>query len=172
MTYTDVIYTLNNPLISNRHQKWSSVEKISGSEVIMKPNYATCGLREDWRKNSSEITNIYEMFTYSVKKFSYQRCLGIRQLLEETKMERGGKIEEKVILENRYIWQTYKEVNDRVINISTGLSQIPGLKAKEHVVIYADTCIEWFVTAMACFRNNYTIATLYTNLGSDGIRYV
>ena len=138
----------------------------------MRPKSATCGLREDWIKNAMKIRNIYEMFTHSVGKFSSQRCLGIRHLLEETKIEKGGKIEEKVILGNRYTWQTYQEVGDRVINISAGLSQISSLKSKEHVVMYADTCIEWFVTAMACFKNNYTIATLYTNLGSDGIRYL
>ena len=138
----------------------------------MTPQYATCALREDWKKNSSRVSNIYKMFAYSVFRYSSQKCLGTREVLEETTIELGGKTEEKLILDNRYRWQTYNEIADRVLNISAGLSQIPTLKPKEHVVIYADTCVEWFITAMACFRNNYTIATLYTNLGSDGIRYV
>lgn len=39
------------------------------------------------------------------------------------------------------------------------------------VVIYADTCLEWIVTALACFKIHCTIATLYTNLGTDGVAY-
>lgn len=110
------------------------------------------------------------MFTYSVRKYSSQKCLGIRPLLAETKINTNGRIEEKAKLGNSYVWHTYTDVEQRVVNVSVGLSKMTSLKAKDHVIIYADTCIEWFVTAMACFRNNYTIATLYTNLGSDGIR--
>ena len=111
------------------------------------------------------------MFTHSVRKYSSKPLLGVRPLLGETKINTNGRIEEKVKLGNNYNWHSYREVDLQIVNLSVGLSQMASLKAKDHVVIYADTCVEWFVSAMACFRNNYTIATLYTNLGSDGIRY-
>ena len=38
-------------------------------------------------------------------------------------------------------------------------------------MIYADTCAEWLVSALACYKNNYTIVTLYTNLGPEGVTY-
>ena len=144
---------------------------VSDSEIIIRPKVVTSEMREDWTKNASKIKNVYEMFTYSVEKFANQKCLGMRPILNETKIKRNGKMEEKVTLGDKYVWQTYKDVGERIINVSTGISQIPSLKPKEHIIIYADTCIEWFVTAMACFKNNYTIVTMYTNLGNDGIRY-
>ena len=158
-------------IVSNREENNVSVDILSDSEILIKPKLATSALREDMTKNSNQIKNIYEMFTYSVRKYSSKPLLGVRPLLNETKINTNGRIEEKVKLGNSYIWNSYKEVELQVVNVSVGLSQMTSLKAKDHVVIYADTCIEWFVTAMACFRNNYTVATLYTNLGSDGIRY-
>ena len=110
------------------------------------------------------------MFSYSVKKYSSKKCLGVRPLVGETKVNVNGKVEEKLRLGDEYIWTNFEEIEERVINVSNGLSQTTTLKERDNVIIYADTCIEWFVTAMACFRNNYPIATLYTNLGTDGIR--
>ena len=37
--------------------------------------------------------------------------------------------------------------------------------------MYCDTKEEWMVTALACFKFNFTVATLYTNLGEDGVIY-
>ena len=153
-----------------REEKKVSIEKVSSSEILIKPNFATCSVREDMNQNEDKIKNIYEMFTYSVKKYSSKKCLGVRPLLGETKVNVNGKVEEKLRLGDEYTWNTFQEIEERVINISNGLSQTTNLVERDDVIIYADTCIEWFVTAMACFRNNYPIATLYTNLGTDGIR--
>ena len=38
-------------------------------------------------------------------------------------------------------------------------------------MIYADTCYEWIVTALACFKLRCILVTLYTNLGSEGVAY-
>ena len=35
--------------------------------------------------------------------------------------------------------------------------------------MYCDTKAEWMITAIGCFKFNYTIATIYTSLGEDGI---
>ena len=121
-------------------------------------------------QNADKIKNIYEMFEYSVKKYSTKKCLGVRPILGESKTNVNGKIEEKLKLRNEYVWNTFKEIEERVINISNGLSVNTTLEERNNVIIYADTCSEWLITALACFRNNYKIATLYTNLGSDGIR--
>ena len=33
----------------------------------------------------------------------------------------------------------------------------------------AETRAEWLITAYACFKNNLSVVTIYTNLGNDGI---
>ena len=45
------------------------------------------------------------------------------------------------------------------------------LRPLDRILIYADTCAEWLITALACFKSSITIVTLYTNLGDDGIIY-
>ena len=37
--------------------------------------------------------------------------------------------------------------------------------------MYCDTKAEWMVTALGCFKFNYTMVTIYTNLGEDGVTY-
>ena len=85
-------------------------------------------------------------------------------------MNVNGKIEEKLKLGDEYLWNNFKEVEEKIVSVSNGLTGTVKLKERDNVIIFADTCIEWFVTVMACFRNNYQVATLYTNLGTDGIR--
>ena len=154
----------------NREAKNVTIEELSSSEILIKPKFTTCAVREELDQNADKIQNIYDMFTYSSEKFSSKKCLGVRPLLEETKVNQNGKIEEKVKLGDEYKWHTFKDVQERIVHISNGLAKTTSLKERDNVIIYADTCIEWFISVMACFRNNYTVATLYTNLGTDGIR--
>ena len=46
-----------------------------------------------------------------------------------------------------------------------------GMRPKDKLLIYADTCPEWLIMALACFKSSLTIVTLYTNLGDEGIIY-
>ena len=154
----------------SREAKNVSIEKLSNSEILVKPKFATCKVREEMNRNADKIHNIYDMFSYSAKKFASKRCLGRRPLLEEIKVNVNGKMEEKLKLGDDYVWNNFQEVEEKIINVSNGLAGILNLKERDNTIIFADTCIEWFVTVMACFRNNYKVATLYTNLGTNGIR--
>lgn len=49
--------------------------------------------------------------------------------------------------------------------------QILGLKARDKLIMYCDTKAEWMVTAMGCFKFNYSLVTIYTNLGEEGVIY-
>ena len=55
-------------IVSDREENNVSVEILSESEILIKPKLATSALREEMTKNSNQIKNIYEMFTYSVRK--------------------------------------------------------------------------------------------------------
>ena len=46
-----------------------------------------------------------------------------------------------------------------------------GLRPGDKVMIYADTCAEWLITALACFKSSLTIVTIYTNLGRAGVSF-
>lgn len=46
-----------------------------------------------------------------------------------------------------------------------------GLKARDKLVMYCDTKAEWMISALGCFKFNFTLVTIYTNLGEDGVIY-
>ena len=43
------------------------------------------------------------------------------------------------------------------------------LEPRQKLSFYADTRAEWMIAAQACFKQAFTITTLYTNLGEDAI---
>ena len=42
------------------------------------------------------------------------------------------------------------------------------LKAKDTVVIYAETSRPWMIAAYACWRQGFTVGTIYATLGEEG----
>ena len=42
------------------------------------------------------------------------------------------------------------------------------LKALDTVVIYADTSRPWMMAAYACWRQGFTVGTIYATLGEEG----
>lgn len=47
-----------------------------------------------------------------------------------------------------------------------------GYKQRSKFGIYLDTCLEWNVCAQACFRQNISVVTLYSNLNIDATKHV
>ena len=71
---------------------------------------------------------------------------------------------------DEYTWLTYQEVGNRIDRLALGLHSM-GLRSGDKVMIYADTCAEWLIMAMACFKSSLTIVTIYTNLGKSGVSF-
>jgi long-chain acyl-CoA synthetase len=54
-----------------------------------------------------------------------------------------------------YEWLSFNQVGEMVENVGAGLQAI-GHSAEDRVVIFAETRMEWLVTALACFRKGFT----------------
>ena len=110
-----------------------------------------------------------KIFDFAVNRFGNKACLSYRKVIGTRKhLNEEGKILNKVLLEDCYTWQSYEQVSKRVEFVANGLFAT-GIKDK--VCLYADTCPEWLITALACFKSSITIVTLYTNLGDDAVVY-
>jgi len=110
----------------------------------------------------------HELFNESIKRFGERQCLGKREVFrEEDERQKDGKNFRKLILGD-YNWYTYRDIDKRIEDIGRGLLSI-GVKPRETIMIFAETRLEWFLTAMACFRIGCSITTLYATLGDDGI---
>lgn len=109
-----------------------------------------------------------KVFEFMVQRYGKRPCLGQRKVIGVRKhLNNEGKLLDKLLLENRYTWQSYEDVARRASNVAHGLNAIRCNQDK--VLIYADTCCEWLITALACFQSSITIVTLYTNLGMDAV---
>ena len=102
------------------------------------------------------------------KTYASNDCLGTREIIaEEDEVQPNGKKFKKLVL-GKYNWRTFEDFACEASIISQALRNL-GLKPRDKIAILAETRAEWILTAYACFKNNITIVTVYTNLGSDGV---
>ena len=94
---------------------------------------------------------IPEFFSRIVQEFGDKKCFGQRQLInEEEELQPNGKIFRKVVLGD-YRWFSYDEINERIDKIAKGLL-VNGVKPQDNVIIFAETRLEWMISAQAILR--------------------
>ncbi|CAI4229044.1 unnamed protein product [Auanema sp. JU1783] len=95
-------------------------------------------------------------------------ALGTRPLLEvHQEKQEGGKVFEKWELGD-YDWLTFAEVEEKVEKLAAGFKDLSE-DSNSKVVIFAETRADWLITALACFRANIPVVTVYATLGEDAI---
>ena len=156
--------------LKKRRTPRSTVNFTSENEVIIKS--VAESLTKEVRANQPFVENVYELFKLSSNKHAEKLCSGTRKILKQViEQDTQNIAAQKFLMEDAYRWYSYKSIQNRIDNVSLGLISGTCVKSKDVVVFYADTCLEWFISAMACFKINCKIATIYTNLGQDGVRY-
>lgn len=80
--------------------------------------------------------------------------MGTRQVVEVIEEQQAnGKTFQKLIL-GEYEWLNYLQINAIILKILNGLLSL-NLKKGQHLVIYAETRMEWMATAIACFKGGF-----------------
>ncbi|XP_015793198.1 long-chain-fatty-acid--CoA ligase 4 [Tetranychus urticae] len=129
----------------------------------------------EWRRVESppdhlmlHAETIDSLFMQTSKLYADKKCLGFREVFgEEDEKQPNGRVFRKLI-QGDFKWFTYSEVNQRITNVARGL-YLSGLKPGEPVMIFSETRLEWFLSAMAAFRLGASIATLYATLGLEAL---
>lgn len=67
--------------------------------------------------------------------------------------QKNGRTFQKLVL-GEYEWKTYVQVDDDVNAVVQGLQSL-GIEKSQHVVIYAETRMEWMITAISCFKSGF-----------------
>lgn len=93
-------------------------------------------------------------------------CMAYRPVLKEEVVTVNEKPITKYVMSD-YKWITYGEFDARVDNIAKGLL-MSGIRSGDQVMIFADTCVEWFACAQAILRIGATVATIYSSLNEEG----
>lgn len=69
-----------------------------------------------------------------------------------------------------YKWKTYQEVDRLASSFGRGLAEL-GMRPRKNIVIFAETRAEWMIAAHACFKQNFTVVTIYSTLGNEAIAH-
>jgi len=109
--------------------------------------------------------NLYDSLAESAKKNGDKPAAGLRQIVSSEMV--GGF--EKLKMATAFDWLTYAEYLKEVDDLASGMVKaIPTLKALDTVVIYAETSRPWMIAAYACWRQGFTVGTIYATLGEEG----
>ena len=103
----------------------------------------------------------YSSLAIAVQKYAELQAVGSRPVLTRTMVDGF----EKLTL-GPYEYITYAQYFSRVEAIGAGLSSY--LSAGDTAMIYADTQLEWMLSAFGCWRNGSIVATCYATLGEEG----
>uniref|UniRef100_A0A1E1XDH5 long-chain-fatty-acid--CoA ligase n=1 Tax=Amblyomma aureolatum TaxID=187763 RepID=A0A1E1XDH5_9ACAR len=95
-------------------------------------------------------------------------ALGTRPLLASSEEKQpNGKVFKKLVLGD-YEWITFEEADRKIDATARGLLAI-GARPRKHLAIFAETRVEWLLTAQACLRTNVPLVTLYATMSNDAV---
>jgi len=116
------------------------------------------------------IETMNALVTYAVSQYKHKKMLGTRQILaEEDEVQPDGRKFKKFVLGD-YDWLSFGEVDKKADHLGRGLREM-GQEPKMNIVIFAETRREWLISAIACFKQNIPVVTIYATLGDEAIVY-
>ncbi|XP_072961506.1 long chain acyl-CoA synthetase 1-like [Typha angustifolia] len=99
----------------------------------------------------------WDVFRVAAEKYPSNRMLGWREFVD-------GK-------PGHYLWKTYKEVYEELLQVGSALLQL-GAKPGSRIGIYGANCPQWIIAMEACNGYSLTCVPLYDTLGSGAIDYI
>eukprot|EP01018_Ginkgo_biloba_P025307 Gb_32132 [translate_table: standard] len=103
------------------------------------------------------MNTMWDIFSNSVKRNPTNQMLGIREIV-------NGKA-------GKYVWQTYGEVYELVINIGAAMRAC-GVQPGSRCGIYGVNCPEWIIALKACEGHAITCVPLYDTLGANAVDFI
>lgn len=103
------------------------------------------------------INTSWDIFRLAAEKYPGNRMLGWREVI-------NGKF-------GPYIWKTYKEVYEEVLQIGSALRHLD-IAPGSRIGIYGANCPQWAVAMEACNGYNIICVPLYDTLGVGAIDYI
>ena len=68
-----------------------------------------------------------------------------------------------------YEWETYEDFGRHVAQIGSGLVAVGCVPTKTKIGIFCNTRKEWLQMAHGAFSQSLAVATVYANLGEEGL---
>ncbi|XP_062230632.1 long chain acyl-CoA synthetase 1-like [Phragmites australis] len=99
----------------------------------------------------------WDVFRIAARKYPDNRMLGWRPF-------KNG-------MPGPYLWKSYKEVYEEVLQVGSALQQL-GVQPGSRVGIYGTNCPQWIVAMQACNGYSLICVPLYDTLGAGAVDYI
>ncbi|KAI9662824.1 MAG: long-chain fatty acid-CoA ligase [Bathelium mastoideum] len=148
-------------------------------ETIPRRNVAT---KDGLKSTPAEgVNTIYDIITYSSKKFGNAKAMGSRKLIrthqETKKIKKVIEGKEQEVDKNwtyyelsGYNYMSFVEYEKLVHQIGCGLKKL-GMNAGEKLQIFAATSPYWLASAHGALSQSMAIVTAYDTLGEEGLKH-
>ncbi|XP_034894608.1 long chain acyl-CoA synthetase 4 [Populus alba] len=103
------------------------------------------------------LESCWDIFRMSVEKYPNNPMLGRREIV-------NGKA-------GNYVWQTYKQVYDTVVQVGNSIRSC-GVEPGAKCGIYGANCAEWVMSMEACNAHGLYCVPLYDTLGADAVKFI
>ncbi|KAL2536343.1 Long chain acyl-CoA synthetase 4 [Forsythia ovata] len=121
------------------------------------PVYRNVLVKDGFRPLAQGLQSCWDMFCESVKNYPNNRMLGEREII-------NGKA-------GKYVWLTYKEVHDLVLQVGVSIRSC-GVDQGGRCGIYGANCSNWVISMQACNAHGLYCVPLYDTLGAGAVEYI
>ncbi|GMM51809.1 long-chain fatty acid-CoA ligase [Starmerella bacillaris] len=139
--------------------------------------------KNEWSspRGMDNVTTLHELAAEGSKRHAKHNFIGQRKFVkmhkevtqitkkidgQDTKIEKEWQFYEL----GPYEWLTFSQAEKIRLQIGFALLKLGFEPHKDMFHIYAKTCSEWMLTALACASQSLTIVTAYDTLGIEGLR--
>ncbi|XP_023728302.1 long chain acyl-CoA synthetase 4 [Lactuca sativa] len=132
-------------------------KEAKGGRPSVGPVYRNVLAKDGFRPLKDGVNSCWDVFRLSVEKYPNNQMLGQREIID-------GKA-------GKYVWLTYKEVYDTVLNVGESIYS-RGIKKGARCGIYGINCTNWVVSMQACNAHGLHCVPLYDTLGAGAVKYI
>ncbi|KAI3707108.1 hypothetical protein L6452_25333 [Arctium lappa] len=123
----------------------------------MGPVYRSVFAKDGFPPPIDDLNSCWDIFRLSVEKYPDNKMLGTREFVD-------GK-------HGKYVWLTYKQVYDKVIQVGNSIRAC-GVEPGGKCGIYGVNCSEWIMSMEACNAHGVYCVPLYDTLGADAVEFI
>ncbi|KAL5202503.1 hypothetical protein ABZP36_013455 [Zizania latifolia] len=121
------------------------------------PVFRSALSKDGFPQLESDMKTSWDVFRVGAGKYPDNRMLGWRP------------VKDGVI--GPYLWKSYKEVYDEVLQVGSALQQL-GVKPGSRIGIYGSNCPQWIVAMQACNGYSLICVPLYDTLGAGAVDFI
>ncbi|KAJ0979965.1 hypothetical protein J5N97_015439 [Dioscorea zingiberensis] len=126
-------------------------------EPSVGPVYRSILAKDGFPPPEANMSTSWEVFRTATEKYPGNKMLGWREF---TNGNAGP-----------YLWKTYKEIYEEVLNVGSALKQL-GAEPGTRIGVYGVNCPQWVVAMEACNGYSLICVPLYDTLGAGAVDYI